>query len=236
MFVFFPSLYEASDYKHSTYLSKHDQQLWLNAIVIPSIYKVVDSSNILGHYPASSRIANLDSMAVSAEGLAVKESAREQLLKHAIQPQYLDPLWTLILATINENPGFHRFRGATLFMHSKNTKLEFMGASIGLAKMYDRWQMRQSNATNEQFYNKDRAFVNLAKQTTLGDIALLYDTILDNHEAEVYLQKTCCLEAYRGTRTTLNIDGTWAKGSLRCTAYPQATMRDTMGLTMFATP
>ncbi|OBT54138.1 hypothetical protein VE04_06764 [Pseudogymnoascus sp. 24MN13] len=27
MFVFFPSLHEASDYEHSTYLSKHDQQL-----------------------------------------------------------------------------------------------------------------------------------------------------------------------------------------------------------------
>ncbi|KFY67914.1 hypothetical protein V497_00153, partial [Pseudogymnoascus sp. VKM F-4516 (FW-969)] len=134
MFVFFPSLHEASDYEHSMYLSKHDQQLWLDAIVIPSIYKVVDSSNILGHYPASSCIADLDSMAVSAEGLSVKESAREQLLKHAIQPQYLDPLWTLILETIDENPGFHRFRGATLFMHSKNTKLEFMGAGIGLTE------------------------------------------------------------------------------------------------------
>jgi hypothetical protein len=57
MFVFFPSLHEVSDYEHSTYLSKHDQQLWLDAI---------DSSNILEHYPASSRIADLDSMAVSA--------------------------------------------------------------------------------------------------------------------------------------------------------------------------
>ncbi|KFY82520.1 hypothetical protein V500_10489 [Pseudogymnoascus sp. VKM F-4518 (FW-2643)] len=189
MFVFFPSLHKASDYEHSTYLSKHDQQLWLDAIVIPSIYKVVDSSNILGHYPASSRIADLDSMAVSAEGLAIKESAREQLLKHAIQPQYLDPLWTLILETIDDNPGFHLFRGATLFMHSKNTKLKFIGAGIGLAEMYDRWQTRWSDATDEQFYNKDRAFVDLAKQTTSGDTALPYDTVPDNHEAEVYCRR-----------------------------------------------
>jgi hypothetical protein len=54
--------------------------------MIPSIYKVVDSSNILGHYPTSSHITNLNSIAVSTEGLSVKESAREQLLKHAIQP------------------------------------------------------------------------------------------------------------------------------------------------------
>ncbi|KFY09998.1 hypothetical protein V491_07848 [Pseudogymnoascus sp. VKM F-3775] len=236
MFVFFPSLHEASDYEHSTYLSKHDQELWLDAIVIPSIYKVVDSSNILGHYPASSRIADLDSMAVSAEGLAVKESAREQLLKHAIQPQYLDPLWTLIPETIDENPGFDRFRGATLFMHSKNTKLEFMGAGIGLAEMYDKWQRRWNDATDDQFYNKDRAFVDLAKQTTSSDTALPYDKIPDDREAEVYLWKTCCLEAYRRTRTTLNTDGSQTKGNLRCTTYPWATMRDTMSLTMFTTP
>ncbi|OBT54137.1 hypothetical protein VE04_06765, partial [Pseudogymnoascus sp. 24MN13] len=151
-------------------------------------------------------------MAVSAEGLSVKESAREQLLKHAIQPQYLDPLWTLILETIDESPGFHRFRGATLFMHSKNTKLEFMGAGI------------------------DRAFVDLAKQTTSSDTALPYDKIPDDREAEVYLWKTCCLEAYRRTQTTLNPNGKRAKGNLRSTAYPWATMRDTMGLTMFAAP
>ena len=140
MFVFFPSLYKASDYEYSIYLSKYNQQLWLDTIVIPSIYRVVDSSNILGHYPALSCIADLDSLAVSAEGLAVKESAREQLLKYTIQPQYLDPLWTLILETIDENPGFHRFRGTTLFIHSKNTKLEFIGAGISLTEIYDKWQ------------------------------------------------------------------------------------------------
>ncbi|KFZ15728.1 hypothetical protein V502_05438 [Pseudogymnoascus sp. VKM F-4520 (FW-2644)] len=236
MFVFFPSLHEASDYEHSTYLSKHDQQLWLDAIVIPSIYKVVRSSNILQYYPASARIADLDSSAASAEGHTRKESAREQLLKHAIQPQYLDPLWTLILETIDENPAFHRFRGATLFMHSKNTKLEFMGAGVSLTDMYDSWQRRWTDATDEQFYNKDRAYVDLAKQTTSDDSALPYDTIPDDHEAEVFLWKTCCLEAYRRTRTTLNPDGSRAKGSPRCTTYPWATMRDTMGLTLFAAP
>ncbi|KFZ18365.1 hypothetical protein V502_04126, partial [Pseudogymnoascus sp. VKM F-4520 (FW-2644)] len=40
-------------------------------------------------YPASAYIANLDSLAVSAERLAWKESAREQLLKHATQPHLM---------------------------------------------------------------------------------------------------------------------------------------------------
>jgi hypothetical protein len=45
---------------------------------------VVDLSNILGHYPTLSYITNLNSIVVSIEGLSVKESAREQLLKYAI--------------------------------------------------------------------------------------------------------------------------------------------------------
>ncbi|KFY88185.1 hypothetical protein V500_06505 [Pseudogymnoascus sp. VKM F-4518 (FW-2643)] len=91
--------------------------------------------------------------------------AREQLLKHAIQPQYLDPLWTLILETINENPGFHRFRGATLFSNAKNTKLEFNSKSL------------------TQAY-KDRTYVDLAKQATSEDSAMPYDQIPKDHEAE----------------------------------------------------
>jgi hypothetical protein len=81
MFVFFPSLHESSDYERSTYLSKHDQQLWLDAIVIPSIYKVVDSSNILEQYPASSHIADLDSMAVSALKAVFERNYRDEVLE-----------------------------------------------------------------------------------------------------------------------------------------------------------
>ena len=234
VFVFFPALYEESDYEHSTYLSKHDQQLWTDAIVLPSVTKVVGSSNILLHYPASSRVASLDATAVSSEGLARKESAREQLLKHAIQPKYLDLLWTAIQETIEENPGFHRFQGATLFTHDKNTKLEF--SRPGLTDAYNMWEWRWSEATDPDLYNKDRTYVDLAKQTTSEDSALSYDQIPDDHEAETFLWRKCCLYAYSRTRTTLNPDGSKAKGNLKPTVYPWATMRDTVGQTFFAAP
>lgn len=236
VFIFFPALHEESNHDHTTYLSKDDQQLWLDAILIPSVTKTVGSSNILQHYPASARVADIDSTAVSAEGLARKESAREQLLRHAMQPQYLDALWTLILETIDENPGFQRFRGATLFTHAKNTKLESMGAGIGLTEMYDRWEQRWSAAADEQFYNKDRTYVDLAKQTTSEDSALPFDELPDGHEAEVFLWKKCCLDAYSQTRTVLNPDGSKAKSNPKCTTYPWATMRDTVGQTLFAAP
>jgi hypothetical protein len=234
IFVFFPALHQRSDHEHSNYLSKQDQQLWYDAVLSPCISKTVGSSNIMQHYPATAHIANVDSTAVSAESLARKQSSREQLLKHALQPQYLDSLWELILETIADNPGFHRFQGATLFVHAKNTKLEFMHPS--LTGLYGKWDEQWSKVADPQFYNKERTFVDLAKQVTSEDSALPYDQLLDNHEAEVYLWKKCCLEAYSKTRTVTNANGSRAKGNPKRTTYPWAMMRDTIGQTLFATP
>ncbi len=232
--IFFPALHLESNYEHSTYLSEEDEQLLSDAIILPALNKIIGSSNIMQHYPASADIANLDSTAISAEGLARKQSAREQLIKHAIQPHYLDSLWSLILQTINENPGFDRFQGATLFAHAKNTKLEFM--DTGLTQAYDGWQAKWSEVADPQFYNKDRTFVDLAKQVTSEDSALPYDHIPEDHEAEVFLWKKCCLDAYAKSRVVLNADGSHAKGTPKRTVYPWAMVRDTAGETLFAAP
>ena len=74
------------------YLSKQDQQLWFDNILNPAINKTIGSSNILEHYPATLCIAKIDSTTTSAERPAKKQSAREQLLRHAMQLQYLDLL------------------------------------------------------------------------------------------------------------------------------------------------
>ena len=234
LFIFFPALHAESDYEHTTYLSKQDQQLWFDNVLNPAINKTIGSSNILEHYPATLRIAEIDSTATSAEGLAKKQSAREQLLRHAVQPQYLDSLWSLVLATVEEDPRFHRFKGATLFMHSKNTKLESMVPE--LTDMYDSWKQRWSEVTDPQFYNPDRTYVDLAKQTTSEDSALPGDPIHEDHEAEVFLWKKCCMDAYSQTRIIPNADGSRAKGNPKRTTYPWATMRDAMGQTFFAAP
>ncbi|KFZ22967.1 hypothetical protein V502_02555 [Pseudogymnoascus sp. VKM F-4520 (FW-2644)] len=89
---------------------------------------------------------------------------------------------TLILETIEDNPGLHRFRGATLFSNAKNTKVEFNRKS--LTQAYEVWEQRWSDATNPEFYNKDRTYVDLAKQVTSKDSAVPYDEIPEDHEAE----------------------------------------------------
>ncbi|ELR05539.1 hypothetical protein GMDG_07459 [Pseudogymnoascus destructans 20631-21] len=138
-------------------------------------FRVVDCQAARHTFCAEARVADVNSIAVSAEGLTRKEPAREQLLKHPIQPQYLDPLWTLILETIEVNLGFHRFRGATLFINAKNTKLEFSHPS--LTQAYGIWEQRWSHAANPEFYNKDSTYVDLAKQVTSEDSALPYDQL-----------------------------------------------------------
>jgi hypothetical protein len=234
IFIFFPALHLDGTHEHTTYLSHQDQELWYDAVLSPAIKKTVGCSNILQHYPASANIANLDSTALSAESLSRKDSSREQLLRYALQHQHLDQLWDCILQSIAENPGVARFAGATLFMHAKNTKLEHMDSSLPSA--YGGWEACWSKVADPQFYNKDRTFVDLAKQITSEDSALPYDQIPDDHEAEVFLWKRCCLNAYAQTREVLNADGSRAKGNARRTTYPWATMRDTAGQTLFAVP
>ncbi len=119
-------------------------------------------------------------------------------------------------------------------MHAKNTKLEAMRSS--LTKIYNIQDERQSSVTDPQFYNKNRTFVDLAKQTTLEDTALPYDHIPKGYEVEVFLQKRCCFEVYTKMRTSLNANGSRAKGNPTCTTYPWAMMRDTIGQTLFANP
>ena len=63
---------------------------------------------------------------LSRETFAKKSTSREQLLKYALQPQHLDPIWTHIQQSVMDEAAYSRFRGATLFVHSKNTKLEYI--------------------------------------------------------------------------------------------------------------
>ncbi|PVH90783.1 hypothetical protein DM02DRAFT_664675, partial [Periconia macrospinosa] len=133
LFIFFPELHLESQYEHSTYLSKQDQQLWLDAVLLPAIGKTVNDSTLASYLPASEDNASRGVTAVAAETLKRKESAREQLLEYRLQHQYLDQLWTTILERIAENPGLARFNGATLFVHAKNTKLAHMTDNLTVA-------------------------------------------------------------------------------------------------------
>ena len=234
LFVFFPELHLESQYEHTAYLSKQDQQLWLDAVLLPAIGKTVDDSTLASYLPASEDNASRGATAVSAETSKRKESAREQLLEYRLQHQHLDPLWTAILDRIAENPGLDRFNNATLFVHAKNTKLAHMTNDLTAA--YGRWEDAWAEAAHLQFYSRDRTFVDIAKTITSEDYAYPYDAVPEEFEAETYLWKRCCLESYARTRVKLLENGKRARGSPRVATYPWATTRDSIGQTLSSVP
>jgi hypothetical protein len=235
MFVFFPALYEASEHEHSTYITARDEEILTDQIYLPSIYDVIKCSNTLQELPSSYRVAYVDALAMSAEGLAKKQGSRLKLLQHNLQTEYLEPIWDQILERIETNPAFHRFRGATLFMHTKNTKDEYISRH-GLTTMYEKWHERWSDAADPRFYDNHRTYVDVAKQISCEDTALPTGQVSDEKDAEVFLWRNCCLNAYKQGRIMLDADGGRAKGSPRCTTYSWANMRDAAGLTLFAAP
>ncbi|KAI9881886.1 MAG: hypothetical protein M1823_006402, partial [Watsoniomyces obsoletus] len=129
---------------------------------MPALAKVVGNANQLQYYPASAQVAQLNATVLSAETFAQKEVAREQLLKYALQPESLDALWTLVQERIADNPECARFTNATLFAHSKNTKLEFMDNSLTSA--YGRWEQCWARVADPQFCSRDRTYVDIGKQ------------------------------------------------------------------------
>lgn len=138
LLIFFLELYLESQYEHSTYLSKQDQQLQLDAMVLSAIGKTVNDSTLASYLPASEDNASRGVTVVLGETLRQKESAREQLLTYRLQQQYLDPLQTTILERIAENLGLDHFNGATLFAHAKNTKLSYIADDLTVT--YRRWK------------------------------------------------------------------------------------------------
>ncbi|PVH96291.1 hypothetical protein DM02DRAFT_535575, partial [Periconia macrospinosa] len=217
-----------------TYLSKQDQQVWLDAVLLPAMRKTVDDSTLASYLPALEDTASRGTTAALMEASKRKESAREQLLEYRLQHQYLDRLWTAILERIAENPGLNRFYDATLFAHAKNTKLAHMTDDLTIA--YGRWKEVWAEVAYPQFYSRDRTFVDIAKTITSEDYAYPHDSVSDAFEAETYLWKRCCLESYIRTRVKLLKGGQRARGSPRVATYPWATTRDSMGLTLSTLP
>ena len=233
VFIFFPELRLESQYKHSTHLSKQDQQLWLDAVLLPALGGLGLLASRMKYYPASGDNASLNVTATSKETHKIKETSREQLLPYSLPHEHLDQLWAAVHRRIAENPGLRRFNGATLFVNAKNTKLAYMkGVVDDLVSTYKSWEEAWAEAVDPQFCSRDRTFVDIAKEVTSEDYALPYDSVPNNFEAETFLWKRCCLEAYAHTRVKFLEDGKRARGSPSVATYPWATMRDTIGQTL----
>jgi hypothetical protein len=198
VYVFFPKLHLKSNTRQKPILRREDEQLWLDAVLIPALLQVVDDSAIVAQYPASKAVAKWGVTAISNETFRRKEGLREQQLAYALQSQHLDLLWTAVLNCIAEDLGCSRFKGATLFAHAKNSKLATITDSLPAA--YRQWQETWEETANPEFYSRDRTYVDLAKLVTSLDFASRFGNVPAGFKLETYLWKRCCLNAYTRTR------------------------------------
>jgi hypothetical protein len=234
LFVFFPNLRPNAPGKQTNYLTKQDEQAWVDTVLVPAMGRTINDSALASYLPVSEDMASRGATAVSAETLKQKESAREQLLEYRIQHQYLDSLWVAILEIIAGNPGLSRFKDPVLFTHAKNTKLAWMSDSILSA--YQKWSEAWDETADPEFYSRHKTHIDLAKTITSENFAYPHEVVPDSFKAETYLWRTCCLESYARTRVSIAPNKRRARGSPIVARFPWATMRDTAGYTLSTMP
>ncbi len=105
----------------------HDQlSRWLDHIFYPAVYRHC-AAHVTQHLPASFRHAYSNSKARQVEGRKIETASyqAQQSLSYHIQAEYLEPIWTDILHTIDTVPGLADFREPQLFFSAKGCKLQF---------------------------------------------------------------------------------------------------------------
>ena len=153
VYVFFLELRLESLYKHSNFLSKQDQQLWLDAVLLPALDALVPAAR-MKYYPHSEDIAAIDITTSSKEALRAKDSLREQILPLTLRAEHLDRPWTSVLERIAEDLGLSRFAGATLFVNANNTKLAYMEEpGVDMATTYRAWERAWNEVADPHFYS-----------------------------------------------------------------------------------
>lgn len=161
IYVFFPRLWSPQCPKESaTFINGDLQSLWYDAILAPSLHAVIQDTNTLQYLPASYRVAQISSAALN-EMRQMKESVRSQHVVHILARKHLHSLWQEIHRRIDDHPDpqCQLFRGARLYMSNKNTKLQYMEATLEGA--VDGWLRHWTEAIDEDFIDETATFVDL---------------------------------------------------------------------------
>jgi hypothetical protein len=218
VYIIFPNLRSNIDYNSSSFLTRKEDEDWLDLILAPCLQEVIKSPSILQHFPLSSAAVRAASLASSQETFSLKSSSREQIIPRTIQAEYLGSLWSAILARVENTPGCHQFSNTTIFLNSKNTKLNRMMDSP--PEIYAYWQERWNYVTDARFYQRQQIYVDLGKQTTAQCVM--------GSDAEVFLNKSCCANTYFQRRAQHNTEFSNKKRVLKHTVYQWAGLRDVL--------
>ena len=94
-------------------------------MLLPALDALVPAARIK-YYPYLEDITAIDITTLLKEALQTKDSSQEQILPFTLRAEHLKRLWASVLKRITKNLGLSYFKGAILFINTKNTKLAYI--------------------------------------------------------------------------------------------------------------
>ena len=178
-------------------LTKDQLSRWLDRIFYPAVYRHCEA-HYTQHLPASFRHAYSNSKARQVEGRKIETASyqAQQSLGHHLQPEYLEPIWTDVLHTIDTVPGLGDFREPQLFFSAKGSKLQFK-TSPSRPTLLDAMQHFESyvdDVFDHHFVDWERTYVDLAFEICPGVGHLATDDLHVDEEPQVLSWRRCCQE------------------------------------------
>jgi hypothetical protein len=120
----------------------------------------------------------------------------QQSLGYHLQPEYLEPIWTDILHTIETTPGLADFREPQLFFSAKGSKLQFK-TSASRPTLLDAMEHVSSyleDVFGAESVDWDRTFIDIRTEVCPATSRLASDGLHIDEEAQVLSWKRCYLE------------------------------------------
>lgn len=182
--------------QYSTLLTRADEVMLIDKILLPALHGAIQHSNRLVHYPASAASIKANARATGSEQYVKVSQSREQLLTYPLPPDILDGLWQAILQRIAASPQYRCFSSPVLLINAKNIKTWTMDGRLATAAQ--KWQRQWDAATDPDFLCPGSTYIDLGKQVSSRDTrpAPASGSPDPSAMAETYLYRTCCLDSF----------------------------------------
>ena len=212
-------------------LTQEQQARWLDRVLNPAIHAHCDA-HYTQHLPASFRHAWANSKAHQVEGRLFETSSYQAQLSlgYYLPPERLEAIWSDILDRVDRTPGLQDFREPQLLFAAKGTKLQFKTnpSRPTLLDALENFQTYFERIMDLDYVYLDRFYVDVGKEICARSSRLAHQPAGFDDEAQVYLWRRCCLQAY--LRWLYDGQPPSPKGAGQ-RFYQQSMLRDAAGLT-----
>ena len=171
-------------------LTKEQLSQWLNQVFYPAVYRHCEA-HVTQPLPASFCHAYSNSKARQVEGRKVETASyqAQQSIGYHLQADYLEPIWTDILHTIDTYPDLHDFREPQLFFSAKGSKLQFKTSPSrpSLLSAMEHFDSYLHDVFRDEFVDWERTYIDLASEICPGVGHLATDHLYVDEEPQVLL-------------------------------------------------